>query len=301
MGKHKGKQLTPQGHVVRGALLTYLPSKLATDQALQPGEVESLLRNVTPDKYERQVPGIVGSVMEKFKDRLAQDASLEDLAAILNALQAAGKILDGEEEGELGGAETPGEMGEEEDALPPGMAPPAEPANAPMNHEQAGQKLMDILGQCQLPEAQLIEINQLLQVLSKPAEAPVPAKKASPFPPKKPGEAMEPQPITKPAMDEAIAENSKNVRAEISARYTAGKEVAPIVGEVDVMALDSVPAIYKLALDAKHIDVEGVDPSAYRAIVKMIPAEVTETPMLAADAAATDELHKKYTHTPIHA
>ena len=112
---------------------------------------------------------------------------------------------------------------------------------------------------------------------------------------------MEPQPITKPAMDEAIAENSKNVRAEISARYTAGKEVAPIVGEVDVMALDSVPAIYKLALDAKHIDVEGVDPSAYRAIVKMIPAEVTETPMLAADAAATDELHKKYTHTPIHA
>ena len=112
---------------------------------------------------------------------------------------------------------------------------------------------------------------------------------------------MEPQPITKPAMDEAIAENSKNVRAEISARYTAGKEVASIIGEVDVMALDSVPAIYKLALDAKGIDVTNVDPSAYRALVKMIPPDATETPMLAADAAAVDELRKKYPHTPARA
>ena len=258
MGKHKGKQLTPQGHVVRGALLTYLPP------------------------------------------RLAADASLEDLAAILNALQAAGQILDGTAgEGLEGpeGVEAGLPEGEEADALPPTLEGQEESGEMPK--EAAGQKLMEILSRLQLPEEELSTINELINVLAK-AEAPKPAAppKANPFPPKKPGEAMEPQPITKPAMDEAIAENSKNVRAEISARYMAGKEVAPIVGEVDVMALDSVAAIYKLALDEKKIDVAGVDPSAYRALVKMIPREVENAPMLAADAAAIDELHKKYPHTP---
>jgi hypothetical protein len=56
-----------------------------------------------------------------------------------------------------------------------------------------------------------------------------------------------------------------------SALYTAAEEVAPYVGKIsNPFAFDSAADIYKKALDAKGVEVEGVDPSAYGAMVKML-------------------------------
>ena len=73
-----------------------------------------------------------------------------------------------------------------------------------------------------------------------------------------------------------------------AALYTAAEEVAPYVGKIsNPFAFDSAAAIYRKALDAKGVEVEGVDPSAYGAMVKMLTkaapimdaAPVEEDPM----------------------
>jgi hypothetical protein len=55
------------------------------------------------------------------------------------------------------------------------------------------------------------------------------------------------------------------------ALYTAAEEVAPYVGKIsNPFAFDSAADIYKKALDAKGVEVDGVDPSAFGAMVKML-------------------------------
>ena len=56
-----------------------------------------------------------------------------------------------------------------------------------------------------------------------------------------------------------------------AALYTAAEEVAPFVGKIsNPFAFDSAADIYKKALDAKGVEVEGVDPSAFGAMVSML-------------------------------
>ena len=56
-----------------------------------------------------------------------------------------------------------------------------------------------------------------------------------------------------------------------AALYTAAEEVAPFVGKIsNPFAFDSAADIYKKALDAKGVEVGGVDPSAFGVMVKML-------------------------------
>lgn len=95
----------------------------------------------------------------------------------------------------------------------------------------------------------------------------------------------------KAAMDAAIkaaeSRTEKATIARMNAIRTAEKEVQPLIGEV--VAQDSAAAVYKLALDHAKVDVEGVDPSAYRAMVKMLhkPAESGAVKVKIAQDAAT--------------
>lgn len=101
--------------------------------------------------------------------------------------------------------------------------------------------------------------------------------------------------VTKGAMDAAIAAAvsaaTVKVKAEMEALHAARKEVAPIVGEV---ALDSAEAVYKFALDQAGIDVEGVHPSAYRAMVKMHQAEKAKPAAIGMDAAAAKKTAEQF-------
>ena len=72
---------------------------------------------------------------------------------------------------------------------------------------------------------------------------------------------------------DACAKDSAPVfdKAMAAALYTAAEEVAPYVGKIsNPFAFDSASDIYKKALDAKGVEVDGVDPSAYGAMVKML-------------------------------
>jgi len=72
---------------------------------------------------------------------------------------------------------------------------------------------------------------------------------------------------------DACAKDSAPVfdKAMAAALYTAAEEVAPYVGKIsNPFAFDSAADIYKKALDAKGVEVAGVDPSAFGAMVKML-------------------------------
>ena len=65
-------------------------------------------------------------------------------------------------------------------------------------------------------------------------------------------------------------------KAMAAALYTAAEEVAPHIGKIaDPFAFDSAADIYKKALDAKGIPVDGVDPSAFGVMVRMIQTAPT--------------------------
>jgi hypothetical protein len=69
------------------------------------------------------------------------------------------------------------------------------------------------------------------------------------------------------AKDSAIVQD----RAFYAGLYKAAEDVAPFVGKIsNPFAFDSAAAIYKKALDARGVATDGVDPSAYGAMVSML-------------------------------
>jgi hypothetical protein len=90
----------------------------------------------------------------------------------------------------------------------------------------------------------------------------------------------------KKAMDAAINAAHDAAMNKFKAIRQAEKDVAPIIGEV--AATDSAEAVYKLALDHLNIDVTGVHPSAYPALIKLATAKA-EKPKMAHDAAAASD------------
>ena len=88
------------------------------------------------------------------------------------------------------------------------------------------------------------------------------------------------------AMDAAIADAEARVFARMTAIAEAREVVRPIIGAVS-LAMDSAASIYKLALDGAKVDLTGVDPSAYRAMVSMLPKAGAKPAKLAMDSGAS--------------
>ena len=92
--------------------------------------------------------------------------------------------------------------------------------------------------------------------------------------------------VSKTAMDSAIGAAVNAERQRQLAIRQAEKDVHHVVG--DIVAQDSAEAVYKLALDAKGVDLTGVDKSAYRALFKAVcTVGETSKPKLAQDSAVS--------------
>jgi hypothetical protein len=76
--------------------------------------------------------------------------------------------------------------------------------------------------------------------------------------------------VDKPAMDAAIAKATTDTIANMRAIQQAERDVEPHIG-VLAIAQDSAENVYKLALDAAKVDLSGVPPAAYKAMVSMLP------------------------------
>lgn len=97
--------------------------------------------------------------------------------------------------------------------------------------------------------------------------------------------------VDKQAMDAAISEAVAKTQAETVARmqaiHQAERDVEPIIGRI-VVAQDSAENVYKLALDHAKVDVTGVHPSAYKAMVAMLKTQGSQTSVNPAASLAQD-------------
>jgi len=79
----------------------------------------------------------------------------------------------------------------------------------------------------------------------------------------------------KGAMDAAITkartDGANEAVKRVNAITKAREEVKPYIGEIDTLAMDSAADVYALALKAHKVDTKGVDPSAFGAMVRMLP------------------------------
>lgn len=119
---------------------------------------------------------------------------------------------------------------------------------------------------------------------SAPAEPEEPAEDEEPEAPE--GGAPKPAQdaaISKVAMDAAIQKAVAAERKRMQALATAQREVAHIVGDV---TMDSAEDVYKFALEQQGVDVSGVHPSAYRAMVGMLGKSAPKVAMDSANAAS---------------
>lgn len=96
-------------------------------------------------------------------------------------------------------------------------------------------------------------------------------------------------------MDEAAVD--KRVAAAVAARdelNSAAREVEPIVG---IRAFDSAGDAYKAALETLGVDIDGVPPSAYRAMLKLAKDKrVTASPTVTMDAADATAIAARIPH-----
>lgn len=251
---------------VAGALGAYIRPKLAQDSAL--GDLTTFLKGVSRKNLKSEQPRIVRAMQNHFKGKLAQDANLEDLKEVIEVFTDPAMSPIGEDE--------------DDDVT--------EPKPVAQDDELMG-KMREMLGEKLGPE----EAARVMAALGEPAAA-----AASDEPPPTAGTPA--APVTKQAMDAALAKAQKAGEDAAVTRWTAirtaEQECRPILGEI--VAQDSAEAVYKMALDAKGIDLTDTPPSAYRALVKMVSAQdqAPQTPRVAMDSAAQKSFRDRFPHIP---
>ena len=111
---------------------------------------------------------------------------------------------------------------------------------------------------------------------------------------------MDKRPVTKVAMDAAIAKAVNDAISKTTARLNARDEAArfvrPWIGDIAV-AMDSASEVYKFALEQAGEDVTDIHPSAYKALLSKIPRpgdEQQRTPHVAMDKAAHDKFLERF-------
>lgn len=235
--------------MLHGALVAFVGPKLAQDSKVN---LTAALGKVTAKTRGKDAAGIAAAVVKAASPKLAQDEGLavEDVVKIINA-------VDGVE----------GAPAEDEDNIPePGPDPDDGMVNDADNDLIA--KIMQFLTG-KLSDEDMGELGELVGGNTATDEEPDDGED---------GCAPEPaSKVAKPAMDKRTV---GKVLAEIR---EAERLVAPHIGEVSV-AMDSAAAIYKLALDNAGVDTAGVPASAYKAMVKLLPAPNSgDKPVLAMD------------------
>ncbi|KVH51185.1 DUF2213 domain-containing protein [Burkholderia diffusa] len=286
------RPLSRKAALVKGALLAHLKPKLAADAQLNP-----ILAALTSANWPTSKAALVAAL----KPKLASDADVESLVSLLDSL-----------EGE--------DPGEDEDK--PVVAPLAAPNGADAGPVDA--ILSALRGK--LSDDDLAEIEPMLRGLKlagdeeedDPAEDTPPPTPGTPAPPAASTVTKDSDVVSRPAMDAALAQVRKDARTAMDAamrdvvkqaakdaedaairrmRAVADAEsfVMPWVGRLAI-AQDSAEAVYRAALDTLGIHLDGIHPSAFRAILEAQPKPGTARPRVALDAAAQKGFAERFPH-----
>lgn len=257
----KKPSITRGGAAALTALTLYLKPKLAQDAKI---DLAPVLAKVTSANIKASKPTIIAGLKKATEGKLAQDATLEDVGEVIEALA---EILPEQ------APEVVEELGGTEDRDPPVS-----------DNDDADLRA--------LLKAKGLSDEEIGRICSG-------------------GTAMDQDDddddkVTQTAMDAAIAAAVKSATKSATAAAIktqqdireAERAVRPYVGDL-AMAHDSADAVYRTALTSLGVDVDGVHPSAFPAILKLQPKPGDTPPArkpIAQDAAASKEFETRFPH-----
>lgn len=280
--KFMSKSLSKQAVLAKGALLASLT--LAADSM---PNLDALLAGVTSKNWKDKKPGIVA----KLKSVMAKDADLSDVVQLLDKL-----------DGAAGPDEEMDDMDENivEDSPVEEVLAMLRGKLSDEEVEAVKQKLMSMAPAA--ADADMKDDKDKEKDMAKDTPSPFQGKPDDPVPKKAMDTAIKfavdkAQKEAKLATDAAIKAATKKAEETTVARLRAVAEaeeaVRPYVGKLAV-ACDSAEDVYKNALEALGVKVEGVHPSAYRHILEAQGRPGPELRIVAQDTAMPDGFEKKY-------
>lgn len=319
-------KLTRQGAIATCVLASYLRPKLAQDAKI---DLRPIFKGITAKDFKEKKSDLVKAIEKKVNPILAKDATIGEVAELLDMIEAHG--VEGED------AEVPeslqkevGEIGEKfaepdvMDADP--MAKVEEFLKGKLSDEDLAQCLSMLKGgepgggdekggEEKLKELGAADNQDDLEKKplgkDEPADREEMAEKIKET--EKKGAKDEPPPfkgkpkvgggmdsekdmVTKPAMDAAIKAAVESVRKNGHDIREAERAVQPWVGNL-TMSFDSGEEVYRQALKMLNVKVDGVHPSAYRTILELQPKPGNRKPgesQIAMDAANTASFHEMF-------
>jgi len=312
------KFLSRKAAMAKGVLHAALSPRLAQDAKI---DLNPLLLNVGPSNWKASKQSIVAALKSDkntkfFKDKMAQDAAVEDVVKLLDS-------LDGEELGDKPdvnlGKDTDVNLEDDLDKKGTSMSKDASKeaimalVSAHLSPEDAAKvsQMLDAMGtdDLEVTDPSGDEVAILEKLLAKlrgvGATDEEDVGKGAPLNvAAKPGTSLQtpkqPAAVDKAAMDAAIKTAEANAEKKTIARLNAIAEakaaVKPFIG--NVLGMDSAEDVYKLALDEAGVDLKDVHPSAYKAMVSMLPKPGERTndgiARIGMDSGATTEASAKF-------
>lgn len=252
--------LAPKGAIAAGALFTYLRPRLAQDAQI---DLKACLAPMRGGKSFGDVkPKIANAVRSVVKGKLAQDADIDDVAALLDAIE---QVVDepaasvpeglGEENGEIEIADV------DDDGDPEVVRDDDQPELLAKIREFIKDRVDD---------ETLAQFDQLVGGGVAPVEAPEPEEVIE-----EPDEdddmnrdgkmAGDNDPKIKPAMDAAIRRERENQRAIFRA-VNHVKQTTGELANMREMAYDSAEEVFADGLKYLGVKADGIHPSAFAAV-----------------------------------
>jgi hypothetical protein len=273
------KPLSRKAAMAKGALLALKP-KLAADAKL---ELNPILAGVTASNWLTKKAGIVAAI----KPKLAADADLDGLINLIDSLDNADDNVGMDDDGE----DVAVDASPIDEIVSMLKGKVSDDDLAAIEEKMRGLKLA---GDEDKPE-------------DKPADKPE-DKPAMDNPPPTPGTPAPPttsnkdDSVSKPAMDAAISAAVRKAEDAAVKRMRAVSEaeavVQPYVGKL-AMAQDSAEGVYKIALETLGVNVAGIHPSAFRAVLEAQPKPGAVAPKLAADSARPQGFAERFPNAAI--
>lgn len=247
------KPLSRKAAMAHGATIAFLAPMLAEDTKI---DLTAVFRGLTSENFKDRKKAILSGVKKSTTGKLAQDASLEGLEALLDIIEPETTI---------------------EDSMDP-----EKKEDLPENGIKAKDEDTGIEARLSALEA---AINKLLGAEKDEAD------KMSSDEDDEAGKKDEEDEdkVTKTAMDAAIsaavAKAKSDAVANMRSIRDAEKAIRPYVGEL-AMAHDSADGVYEAALKILGVKTDGIHASAYPAILAAQPIPgATKKPTVAMDAA----------------
>lgn len=185
-------------------------------------------------------------------------------------------------------------------AAPAAAAPaPTEKPAEPLPTDPAPTDQADVINQLKVLVDQLAGKSGAQDEPPEAAQVPGTPEPPTSSEPTNPNPMKKDDPMDKTAMDAAISAAIRDAEIKTINRMrdiaSAEKIVRPYIGELSV-AQDSADAVFKLALEAQGVDLQGVHPSAYRAMVGMLkmPGQPQVQKVMAKDSKNVLDFNKRF-------